>query len=181
MWASTMATIPVLRGSCVAARTNRALVRVALGRPAVAEPLYGQALEMNQHLYKDDHPKVADCPRNLSGCLSKQVRLPKAQGAARQAADMAARLLPEGHQVRAMCGRSRWQRSRGKCTPRAGAADGRIPPSPSRKANDEQPSPATSQSRAGAAHNGDLRPRAQALTQRRWPRTPWAMRAYRCG
>ena len=36
-----------------------AYIRDQLGRPADAEPLYNQALEMNRRLYKDDHLEVA--------------------------------------------------------------------------------------------------------------------------
>lgn len=72
-------------------------VRNALGRSADAEPLYLQALEMRQRLYKGDHPDVAASLNNLAVVRQKLSRSAEAETLYVQALEMRQRLYKGDH------------------------------------------------------------------------------------
>lgn len=69
----------------------------ALGRAAEAEPLFRQALEMRQRLFKGDHPALAASLNNLAVCRCRQGRWDDALPLHEAAVAMARRCLPPGH------------------------------------------------------------------------------------
>lgn len=68
------------------------------GELAAAEPLYREALAMDQRLFRGDSPRVATDLNNLSSLLADKGDLAAAEPLARQALEMRRRLYPQDHE-----------------------------------------------------------------------------------
>jgi CHAT domain-containing protein/tetratricopeptide (TPR) repeat protein len=77
--------------------SNLAAVMVALGKPADAEPLAREALDMQRRLYKGDHNNVAVSLNNLATLYAEQGKLVEAEPLYKEALEMTKRLFPGDH------------------------------------------------------------------------------------
>jgi len=76
----------------------------ARGEFASAEALYSESLQMYRRLFGDgDHPAIVESLLALSQCRAANGELTAAIEPARNASEMAARLFPEEHPLRARC------------------------------------------------------------------------------
>lgn len=89
--------------SVAVALNNLAAVKELLNHAAEAEPLYAEAVGMWQRVAAGDDLNVAGTKKNYARCLAALGCLPEALVQADSAADIAARLVPEGHPARKQC------------------------------------------------------------------------------
>ncbi|WP_439628282.1 tetratricopeptide repeat protein [Gemmata sp.] len=80
-----------------ASLNNLGIVLHGQGKPAEAEPLYKEALEMRQRLFKGDHPQVAASLNDLGVLLQVQAKLAEAAPLLRDALAMHKRLFKGDH------------------------------------------------------------------------------------